>query len=651
MGLIEAIVANLSFRITITIGRISALQVSGLSTRDSSVGGFHLLTMQAIESKDITLGDLFNDFYVVPNFQREYVWGPEEVEQLLEDINAEFISADRDVSSEYFIGTIVTCRGVNDDDVLQLIDGQQRMTTAYLVLCGIRDRITKLHAAPINALSPQISASSADAKGNDIFRYRMTLQYEDSCGILEEIAKGKQGRRAKSSTRSVRNIVSAYEVIEGFLESHFDTPAAVRGFYAYFTRNVKLIRVKTVSITHALKIFETINDRGVVLDSMDLLKNLIFMQAEMDEFDRLKERWKKIVDVLDQAREKPLRFLRYYIFARYGVERLREEEIYQWFSRNETICGYKDRPFEFVDDLLNGARAYAQFAGGKNSDSSHNRYLSNIRSMSGSARQHLVLLLAGRHLPDDLFTTLCREIENLFFAYVVTRENTREFERKFALWARALQEVSDGASLQRFLSEYFLPEKESLAARFELAFSELKEETLQKYRLRYVLAKLTQFVNEEGWGAGTQADLAQFLDATVHIEHVLPQNPSKRALDEFDKPDLAEQYISQLGNLVLAEEAINCSLGNLPFSEKQPVYTNSKFLLTRLLTDRPKVGKHTSVNKAIDNLPSFSKWSSETIQQRQAALTTLARKVWEMPKPRAESPDRESAPETTGMKR
>src|SRR5580704_12699809 len=152
MGLIEAIVANLSVRITITIGRISALQVSGLSTRDSSVGGFHLLTMQAIESKDITLGDLFNDFYVVPNFQREYVWGPEEVEQLLEDINAEFISADRDVSSEYFIGTIVTCRGANDDDVLQLIDGQQRMTTAYLVLCGIRDRITKLQAPPINAL-------------------------------------------------------------------------------------------------------------------------------------------------------------------------------------------------------------------------------------------------------------------------------------------------------------------------------------------------------------------------------------------------------------------------------------------------------------------------------------------------------------------
>jgi eukaryotic-like serine/threonine-protein kinase len=81
-----------------------AVEADPTRARNPSVEGFHLLMMQVIESKDITLGDLFNDFYVVPNFQREYVWGPEEVEQLLEDINAEFISADCDAGSEYFIG-------------------------------------------------------------------------------------------------------------------------------------------------------------------------------------------------------------------------------------------------------------------------------------------------------------------------------------------------------------------------------------------------------------------------------------------------------------------------------------------------------------------------------------------------------------------
>ena len=51
------------------------------------------MTLQTIESKDVSLGDLFANFFVVPNFQREYVWGTDEVRQLLEDIlpkNTEF---------------------------------------------------------------------------------------------------------------------------------------------------------------------------------------------------------------------------------------------------------------------------------------------------------------------------------------------------------------------------------------------------------------------------------------------------------------------------------------------------------------------------------------------------------------------------------
>jgi hypothetical protein len=589
------------------------------------------MTMQTIESKDVSLGELFGSFFVVPNFQREYVWGTDEVRTLLDDINAEFGAADRNEDSEYFIGTIVTC--VGPDGVLQLIDGQQRMTTGYLVLCAIRDAIRKLNAAEIQALNPQIKAMSVDKKGQDVSRYRVALQYEDSCGVLESIAQG-QLPKTKNGTRSVRNIVNAYEVIRSFLDEHCKDDKSLRLFYAYFTQNVKLIRVKTISVTHALKIFETINDRGVGLDSMDLLKNLIFMQASMEQFDKLKGRWKKMVDVLDKAREKPLRFLRYFIFAQYNVDRLREEEIYDWFSKHEKQCGYRSKPFDFVDVLMDAAEAYTKFVKGMDLDGSTNRYLANIRAMSGAARQHLILLLAGRELADELFTTLCREIENLFFAYVITREPTREFERKFAMWAKGLRDVQTEADLQHFLDEHFQPEKEQLAARFELAVQELREDSLQKYRLRYVLAKLTQHINERAWGADTEGDLDKFLDASVHVEHVLPQTPTQDVLSEFDKPDEAEEYVGRLGNLALAEEAINESLGNKAFSKKQPVYTNSKFLLTRLLSGKVKVGKNTAVEKAVANLPTFSSWSSETIEQRQVMFTTLSQKVWDMPLPK-----------------
>ena len=592
------------------------------------------MSLQTVESKDYCLGDLFASFYVVPSFQREYIWGSDEVRQLLEDVNSEFASAERNIDSEYFIGTIVTC-AVGEDNVFQLIDGQQRMTTAYLVLCAIRDYLEKLGAKEIVTLKSQISSTSVNKRGEDVFRYRVDLQYEDSSGVLEDIANGDPLPNGKGGNRSVRNIVNAYEVILSFLEEQFKNDKDVRRFYAYFTQNVKLIRVKTISITHALKIFETINDRGVGLDSMDLLKNLIFMQASMKDFDKLKKQWKELVDVLDRAREKPLRFLRYYIFGSYNVDRLREEEIYDWFNKNEVLCEYKSKPFDFVAELIQAAKCYTNFVKGKDAEGEDNRYLANIRAMSGAARQHLILLLAGRQLESELFTELCREIENLFFAYVITHENTREFERKFAQWTKDLRKVKTKQQLGEFLRTFVAPEKSNLAARFALAMQDLRENSLQKYRLKYVLGKLTQHINERAFGEETQGNLDDFIDGSIHIEHVLPQRPSTEALAEFDKPQECDDYVGRLGNLVLAEEVINISLGNQPFSKKRSTYKHSEFLLTQLLSGKVEIGKNNKATKALEGLPIPENWTSKDIEDRQIALADLAGRVWEMPKARA----------------
>jgi len=74
---------------------------------------------QTIKSDDLTIAQLFQSFYRVPDYQREYVWGEvdsrgergDEVEQFLRDIYAEFEQATSENSPEYFIGTIVVCPG------------------------------------------------------------------------------------------------------------------------------------------------------------------------------------------------------------------------------------------------------------------------------------------------------------------------------------------------------------------------------------------------------------------------------------------------------------------------------------------------------------------------------------------------------------
>jgi uncharacterized protein with ParB-like and HNH nuclease domain len=588
--------------------------------------------IQTIESHDISLGKLFDDFYIVPDYQREYVWGEEEVIQLLEDVHTEYASSQAQGSSEYFIGSIVVC--ARPDRVLELIDGQQRMTTTYLFLCAVRDHLQQQGVQAISQLSSQIAASDIDESGNDIFRYRLDLQYEDSGRVMEAVAEGKGGLEAvPNTTLSIENIKGAYATIQSFLEEKFGADIAeLRRFYSFFTRNVKLIRIKTQSVAHALKIFETINDRGKGLDSMDLLKNLLFMHARAGDFERLKEKWKELVDVLYGAGQKPLRFLRYFIFASYDVDRLKEEEIYTWFVQHEELCNYKRQPIAFAEQLLAAARAYVRFLKGHDPWGQPNRYLENMRYLSGSARQHLILLLGARHLPADLFVELCRHVENLFFCYIITRENTREFERLFAQWTVDLRKVTTQQELEQFLAERFEPAKQSLSQRFDLTFQGLSANAIQKYRMRYVLAKLTQYVNEQGFGTtGAASSLGTFINSQVEVEHILPQSPKVDVLAEFDQPGAVKAHIPRLGNLTLVEKSINASLGNKPFSKKRPVYTHSQFLLTKSIGERVVIGANTAIDRAVRKLEPAEEWTTEAISKRQTVLGTLARRVWDMP--------------------
>ena len=589
------------------------------------------MTGQTIQSQDIKMAEVFQAFYVVPDYQREYVWKTEQVEQLLNDINAEF-GGDPIEAPEYFIGNIVVCPG--SDGVLEPIDGQQRMTTLFLALCAIRDRIEELGEHSPGALGPQIAATSTDATGLDQYRYRLHLQYEDSGDIVERIAKGTLNEAEKKSTRSIANIRSAYKATFDFLRREFGEDArAIRAFYGYLSNKVKLIRIQTKDVAKALKIFETINDRGVSLDSMDLLKNLLFMKASRDAFEKLKERWKELQDVIFDMGEKPLRFLRYFIFSHYDVDVLREDEIYGWFAKNERVCRYAADPLGFAEELLRAAQAYRNYLTGHHRTGLKNHHMESLRLLGGrAARQHLILLLAGRHLPGDLFDQLAHEVEDLFFVYVITREPTRNFERNFARWAPELRKVTDKVGLEAFIAHRFVSAKAELSTRFDDALRRLYVGSVQQYRLRYILAKLAQYIDLHAYGAteGTKW-LSRYIEGGFEIEHIFPQQPSKEAADEFgafDDQDVADR----LGNLVLVEKSINASLGNRPYSQKRDVYIQSQLLLTKALAKRPKVGENTRIDAAVAELNPAAEWNEAAVIERQEELATLARSAWNVPR-------------------
>ena len=110
-----------------------------------------------------------------------------------------------------------------------------------------------------------------------------------------------------NSFGSLENILNAYDAVYRYLEDNYKANGSLKKYWGYLSNNVVFIQIST-DVSSALKIFETINERGIGLNPMDLLKNLLFTQVKKDDFNKLKNQWKKVTGPLEKHKEKALRF-------------------------------------------------------------------------------------------------------------------------------------------------------------------------------------------------------------------------------------------------------------------------------------------------------------------------------------------------------
>ncbi len=369
-------------------------------------------TIPTIQSRNLSIATIFQDFYVVPDFQREYVWQKDQVQKLLEDLFEGLGLEEGDTNfHEYFLGSIVVYPDSTDDkQTFQLIDGQQRLTTIYLIFCVIRDSIKTLgdNSASIEGYL-QGTAQNTET-GEDINKPRLSLQY-DSLGdkILKDYISGKIPEKSLLQfSPSASNLGKARKVIQDFLSERLEQDVK---FYkkvsTVIANRTKLIRIETPSLKNALKVFETINERGIGLTPVDLLKNYLFIHtAKEKDRDRdrhwqsLTKKWEELLKLLYGNKQQPLQFLRHYLMSHYKVDlsnSFPEEEIYDWFIRQGEQAEIQSDPIKFLDDLILAAEHYCKFAQGKNIDGSDNKYLKAIGKIQGRINAHLILLLGGRY--------------------------------------------------------------------------------------------------------------------------------------------------------------------------------------------------------------------------------------------------------------
>ncbi|MFP4296960.1 MAG: DUF262 domain-containing protein [Spirulinaceae cyanobacterium] len=592
----------------------------------------------SIESRNLSVSEVFQDFYLVPDFQREYVWQEDNVKKLLNDLFDGIGLYEVDSShnfSEYFLGSIVVYPDTKTEDkkTFQLIDGQQRLTTIYLIFCAIRDYIKRL-GDKSKAVENLIKGIAQDIHtGEDIDKYRLSLQ-NDSYGqkVIDQILISKKvDKLTFSCSQSSKNLYKAWQIVKEFLEDNIENDAKqFKMVCTAISNRVKIIRIETPNLKNALKVFETINERGLGLTPIDLLKNYLFIHTASNS-DRekhwltLTRKWEELLKNIYQSNQKPIQFLRYYILSHYTVDlsnNFPEEEIYDWFLDKGEEFNIQKNPIKFLDDLILASEHYCKFILSKNIDNSDNKYLKNISKIQGKVRQHLIILLGGRFLPIELFEKLSSYVENIFFVYALTRKTRRKdinVTREFSQWSRQLRKVESSEQLDEFITTYLFPVLHDLKEDFRLSLIGTSDSNLAKFRLRYMLGKISQFVEEEVYGSAKPIEY--YLDKSITIEHILPISAG-------------DPYAKKIGNLTLLEKTINSSIADKDFSHKKLGYQESQILLTRSLSQVPNVGHNTQLNRAIKQLGlfNFEQWNHETIEQRQMILVDIAMKVWGMDK-------------------
>jgi hypothetical protein len=168
-----------------------------------------------------------------------------------------------------------------------------------------------------------------------------------------------------------------------------------------------------------------------------------------------------------------------------------------------------------------------------------------------------------------------------------------------------------------------------MAAKSQELSDALKRLTLysmQQYRIRYLLARLTQHVDA---AYGTHTPLATY--SKLEIEHILPDTPEPELLAKWSAENRDgdyHDYKNRLGNLTLLEKPINIVASNAFYEKKQAEYKKSNPYLTRSLVELASVGKNSSITRINEKLRAFPKWNSASIDERHDLLIGLSRDIW-----------------------
>lgn len=552
-----------------------------------------------IEPSNQTFSELMSNStrYVVPRFQRDYSWEQEQWEDLWNDIQ------ELDEEGAHYMGYIVLQQ--KEKSKYEIIDGQQRLATLSLLILAYMsklqsfindgidkadnqerlDEISKRHIGVKNLITLGVDSRLTLNRNNKAY-------FKNICDTLEPANPRqitKSNHLIRKSFEFFSSIINATNGLQ--IAKHIDK----------FTSSLVFTKIVVQDSINAYKVFETLNARGVMLSTPDLIKNYIFStiaqtggvtDAELDELD---EKWTGIIAQLGEQNFTD--FVRYLYNSEHPYVSKKElfKKVREQYQTPQSASSY-------LSSLVSNAALYTSLLNPYEEwwNSIDQKYLEakpylEAFKLFAIKKPNIILLAAYQKFTAEEFVKTAKYLYILSIRYnIICNYSANEQEKRYNAIAQKIasgniNRASKVKNSQEFKDLY--PDDDS----FKSAFSFYKMPSrISSKKIRFLLA---QIENQSG------RDI-NYLGVT--LEHICPYNPNQEWHNSFG--DGIHDVSDRLGNMVLLDRD---ELGRSSFVEKQKVYLESPYRLAKKVAE-------------------YKEWNLATVNLYQAWLSDLAVITWKV---------------------
>ena len=532
--------------------------------------------------------------YAIPRYQREYTWKIDQWESLFDDVEEN--------DPGYFLGSIICINQTTDTlavQRLEVVDGQQRLTTLSLLFAALYQSL-RLHEKDLDEDQRveliNLKRKLVLKKGDDQLRVIPQIQnnnQNDYRAVLSDV--GVISTFDTPSYAGNRKIFRAFRYfqsrIEVMVDGENDRLASIMGFLDKVSQAC-LVKIEVASHADAYTLFESLNNRGMPLTAIDLIKNKLLARLEATEpgrVDHYFDVWNKLLGYLGDDYSIQERFFRHYYNA-FKVslnepfrkdDDKRKDPLGPVATRSNLIQIYEKLINQDARHHLQSIRTAGQLYAlmlGRNRDevwAELEKPLKDLDRIQGAPSHLLMLYLLMRRETLGCDVGQLKDVAKLLVSFFVRRNltdlpPTRDLTR---LFMEIIDKVSDtpGHSVLTIVRDKLL----TVSASDEVFRSRLEGGLYDENAgvTRFVLCALAeQSMTRENWVDLWKYDGKLFVWT---IEHIFPQGENIPASwvtmiaggDSVRAKGIQETHVHKLGNLTIS--GFNSALGNKSFKDKR----------------------------------------------------------------------------------